>query len=229
MAPEQLTDGLITPAVDIWALGVMLYECVTGQLPFGNFNDGRLPQLFDTAPRASTLAPMTPALERLIDTCLARDPSKRPASMEEIARALRGAVDATGERVTEDIGGVRPVVQTQPVAPAAHAHPVARMRRWPIVALAGALLAIAAGVLAMRRSGDQVARPPDAAPVVQMPAAMPARVEPPTPTPAGTQMETHSQVQTQTQAEPPRTKPKRHVTTGHKAKTKKTSQGETLD
>ena len=101
MAPEQLADGLITPAADIWALGVILFEAATGQLPFASFHGGKLPQLVETAPRAATLAPISPAFDDLIARCLERDPGKRPPSMAEIARVLRGDAD---ERITEDVG-----------------------------------------------------------------------------------------------------------------------------
>jgi serine/threonine-protein kinase len=221
MAPEQLIDGLITPAVDIWALGVMLYECATGQLPFGNFNDGRLPQLFDTAPRASTLAPISPALERLIDKCLERDPYKRPASMAEVARALRAAVDADGERLTEDLGA-KPVVRVQPATRAP--------RRWPIIAVAGTL--VAGGVIAFVITRDtprepqripMTAVPIDAAaaPVEEPPAAPQEASLPPPPAAAAKPAPLETK--------PVHKRPKSRTPTQPTGSKKKTSQGETLD
>ena len=100
MAPEQLTGGLIAPCVDIWALGVVLFEALAGRLPFDGFADGRSPQLFETAPRLAALAGVSPALDAVIASCLEREPGKRPASMRELAAMLR---EATPERVTEDV------------------------------------------------------------------------------------------------------------------------------
>jgi serine/threonine-protein kinase len=192
MAPEQLTDGLITPAADIWALGVVLYEAATGQLPFGNFADGRLPQLFDTPPRAATLAPISPALDDLIARCLDRDPGQRPASMAEVAASLRGESE---ERITADAGSLVAMPPSSPSRPASRdvavpplasrpsslaTPPGQRRKRWPLIA-AGVACAGAAviGLLAFRDEPPDELReaPHDETAIEMTPMAAPVAID----------------------------------------------------
>jgi serine/threonine-protein kinase len=92
MAPEQVEGRETDARTDIWALGCLLYEMVTGQRAFAGATTGSLVGAIlakEPAPLA-TQQPLTPpGLERLVRRCLAKDPDQRWESAHDVADELR--------------------------------------------------------------------------------------------------------------------------------------------
>ncbi|MBC8067148.1 MAG: protein kinase [Deltaproteobacteria bacterium] len=96
MAPEQVYGADPTPRFDVYAIGVMLFEAITGTLPFTGDSASVILQRKATspAPPISDHRRDVPAtLAKLIDQCLALDPEDRPSTADEVARVLEAFVD----------------------------------------------------------------------------------------------------------------------------------------
>jgi len=93
MAPEQLRGEESDSRTDIYAFGAILYEMATGRRPFDKDRPEAL--MFEILHGATrpvrSLRPETPLeLDRLIDSCLSKNPESRPASAGGVSKALRG-------------------------------------------------------------------------------------------------------------------------------------------
>ncbi len=91
MAPEQADSRQVTPSVDIYALGVVLYELVTGRKPF----EADTPlavmhkHVYEEIPNPTTLVPdLLPEVEQVIRLALGKKPQERFRSMGDFALAL---------------------------------------------------------------------------------------------------------------------------------------------
>ncbi len=93
MAPEQLSGKEVTTTSDIYSLGLILYEILTGKRAF---EASTLPELIKLREQGTITNPSTlvrdldPLIERVILRCLENDPAKRPVSALQVAAALPG-------------------------------------------------------------------------------------------------------------------------------------------
>jgi serine/threonine protein kinase len=92
MAPEQFRPGEIKPMADTYALTCVLYQCLTGQLPFPG-------DTFDPPPKASVHDPDTipAAIDDVIATGMAKDPDQRYQSTTDLATAVRACMGTRRE------------------------------------------------------------------------------------------------------------------------------------
>lgn len=91
MAPEQVDGGAVTPAADLYALGVVLFEALTGKLPFKGESplSTAVKRLSEPPPRPSSVrAGIDPRWEQAILRCLARRPEERFATAGDIVTAV---------------------------------------------------------------------------------------------------------------------------------------------
>lgn len=91
MAPEQLRGEAISPATDIYAFGIMLFEMVTGRLPFAGDTpiSAAVKRLQEAPPYPSLYAPKLPRnWERAILRCLEPDPAARFQGAGDVIRLL---------------------------------------------------------------------------------------------------------------------------------------------
>ncbi|HUB52317.1 MAG TPA: serine/threonine-protein kinase, partial [Terracidiphilus sp.] len=99
MAPEQFVTGHSSVQSDVWALGVILYELVSGRHPFArpdaeDFQAIRAIQFLDPGDLSLIVPGISHELESVIATCLEKTPASRYASAAEVREALKTIMKA---------------------------------------------------------------------------------------------------------------------------------------
>jgi hypothetical protein len=120
MAPEQIKDGSVSHKADLYALGCVLYELLTGEPPFEGESAANIfyKHLEEKPPRAAAKALDCPVwLDTLIAQLLEKDPAKRPFD----AGTVQHALEEVREKVGQQQSMAQHAVSGQPTALAATA------------------------------------------------------------------------------------------------------------
>ena len=149
IAPEQIEGAQVDARADVYSLGCMLYETLTGSVPFPR--DSSVAKMYahlnDPAPSATAACADVPAaFEPVLERAMAKRPEDRYPSAGDLGRAALAAVEGSSVAVPER------TVAKGAAAPAAPAESTPRRSwLWPAVAIGAAVAVVA--VLAVALSG----------------------------------------------------------------------------
>lgn len=192
MAPEQFkgnADPKLAPAIDLYALGCVAFQCLTGQAPFVRSSPNELMYAHanEPPPAVTALQPEYPAaIDAIFARVLAKDPAARFGSAREFIANLEAVVSAAAT------GSTSPVVVTTGTTP------VAKARTWvggnTALAVGGAAVALVAVVVL--GAGLIFGKPAPTASPTPAPTPSPVITAAPTPTPKPTPVITEPPVET---------------------------------
>jgi eukaryotic-like serine/threonine-protein kinase len=158
IAPEQAAGAPVQAQTDVYSLGVVLFELLTGDVPFdgGTFVAVALRHVNEPPPSVLEVRPDVPVrVANAVDRALEKDPRDRFPSMDAFVDELESCLGGLGEPA-EHATEIRRAPLVRPSRPRRRSR--ARSRLWPVAALLVGLAVLAAVVvaaLALRGDGDE--------------------------------------------------------------------------
>jgi serine/threonine protein kinase len=150
LAPEQATGKPATPSTDIYSLGIVAYEALTGRRPFTGESQMviAMAQINDKPPALGD--DIDKRVQELVLSCLAKKPNQRPGTALDLsnrARALRLQLEGVSATEVFDPESA-PVTRVNDLEIAPETEPLTKLPVvWPWLALIGVLVVAAAGVM----------------------------------------------------------------------------------
>jgi eukaryotic-like serine/threonine-protein kinase len=149
LAPEQASGKPVSPATDVYSLGVVLWELLVGDVPFSgeNFVAVALRHVNEPLPSLSRLRPdVPPRLAAAVERALAKDPAHRFSSMAALASELRACLAELDRTPVEDDAAMTLVTRPSGGPPRRAARKPSRRSLWAVLL---ALLAAVAAFVAV--------------------------------------------------------------------------------
>lgn len=154
MSPEQVTGDPLGPTSDIYSLGIVAYEMLSGRLPFeggSSLSVAAKRLVEDPLPLRERVPDLDPRLEAIVMRCLERDARRRFPDAATLASALRGDADATD--VSSELQTEVRAVSAPSAAHASRPAPARSHRFWVAVPAAAAVALV--GYLLLRPQSER--------------------------------------------------------------------------
>jgi serine/threonine-protein kinase len=186
ISPEQVRGDRVDPRADLYSLGCVLFEMLTGRTPFeGDLAALSYAHTHTPAPRVRSIDPSVPAaMDELVAAMLEKDPARRPATGEEVERSLAAALRPDAVVPTASTERLQPPPSPTPGPPAVgRRRPRPKTRPLVVVAVCGLAVLLSIALLASREPDGRTDASQRSPQLSNSPTTQPSPVETSSPTP----------------------------------------------